>query len=41
MIMMMDRTAGKAAKEAFLGSVISCLLGYEKWGLLLCVYPGK
>lgn len=27
--MMMDRTAGKAAEEAFSGSVISCLLGYE------------
>lgn len=27
--MMMDRKSRKAAEEAFSGSVISCLLGYE------------
>jgi hypothetical protein len=41
MIMMMDRTAGKAAKEAFSGSVISCLLGYEIMGPFVVRISGK
>lgn len=39
--MMMDRTAGKAAKEAFSGSVISCLLGYEIMGPFIVAQPGQ
>ena len=38
---MMDRTAGKAAKETFSGSVISCLLGYEIMGPFVVCISGK
>ena len=39
--MMIDRTAGKAAKEAFSGSVISCLLGYEIMGPFVVCISGQ